>query len=51
VPGDRVVHRLFGQGLVLTVEETRGSTSVDVLFDRAGKKTLDLAFANLQRIS
>jgi DNA helicase II / ATP-dependent DNA helicase PcrA len=49
-PGDRVVHRLFGQGVVLKVEETKGSTSVVVSFDRVGKKTLDLAFAGLQRV-
>jgi DNA helicase-2/ATP-dependent DNA helicase PcrA len=49
-PGDRVVHRLFGPGLLLKVEATKGATSVEVLFDRVGKKTLDLAFAGLQRI-
>jgi hypothetical protein len=45
-----VVHRLFGQGVVLKVEEAKGSTSVVVSFDRVGKKTLDLAFAGLQRV-
>jgi DNA helicase-2/ATP-dependent DNA helicase PcrA len=49
-PGDRVLHRLFGEGTVLKVVEDKGATSVDVLFVRAGKKTLDLAFANLQKV-
>jgi DNA helicase-2/ATP-dependent DNA helicase PcrA len=49
-PGDRVVHRIFGPGLLLKVEATKDATSVEVLFDRVGKKTLDLAFAGLQRI-
>ena len=49
-PGDRVMHRLFGEGTVLRVAEDHGSTSVDVLFKSAGRKTLDLAFANLQKI-
>jgi DNA helicase II / ATP-dependent DNA helicase PcrA len=49
-PGDRVIHRLFGPGLLLKVEASRDATSVDVLFDKVGKKTLDLAFAGLQRI-
>ncbi len=49
-PGDKVMHRLFGEGTVLKLVEEKGSTSVDVLFVRAGKKTLDLAFANLQQI-
>ena len=49
-PGDRVIHRIFGPGLLLKVEATKDATSVEVLFDRVGKKTLDLAFAGLQRI-
>jgi DNA helicase-2/ATP-dependent DNA helicase PcrA len=49
-PGDKVLHRLFGEGTVLKISEDRSSTSVDVLFVRAGRKTLDLAFANLQKI-
>lgn len=49
-PGDRVMHRLFGDGTVLKVSEERGSTTVDVLFKTAGKKTLDLSFANLTKI-
>lgn len=49
-PGDRVMHRLFGDGTVLKVSEERGSTTVEVLFKTAGKKTLDLNFANLTKI-
>lgn len=51
-PGDRVMHRLFGTGLVLKVEPGKDSTTVQVLFDakQVGKKTLDLAFAGLQKI-
>ncbi|MGZ3678615.1 MAG: ATP-dependent helicase, partial [Ktedonobacterales bacterium] len=49
-PGDRVMHRLFGDGTVLKVSEERGSTTVEVLFKTAGKKTLDLSFANLTKI-
>jgi DNA helicase-2/ATP-dependent DNA helicase PcrA len=49
-PGDRVLHRLFGEGTVLRVIQEKGTTSAEVLFVKAGKKTLDLAFANLQKI-
>jgi DNA helicase-2/ATP-dependent DNA helicase PcrA len=49
-PGDRVMHRLFGDGTVLKVSDERGSTTVEVLFKTAGKKTLDLSFANLTKI-
>ncbi len=50
-PGDRVMHRLFGEGIVLKVSENAGSTTVVVTFNRAGKKELDAAFAKLQKIS
>ncbi|HEU5439637.1 MAG TPA: UvrD-helicase domain-containing protein [Ktedonobacterales bacterium] len=49
-PGDRVMHRLFGEGTVLKVAEGSASTTVDVLFKTAGKKTLDMAFAKLTKI-
>jgi DNA helicase-2/ATP-dependent DNA helicase PcrA len=50
VPGDKVIHRLFGRGIVLKVDATADATTVDVLFDTAGRKTLDLAFAKLEKI-
>jgi superfamily I DNA/RNA helicase len=49
-PGDRVMHRLFGEGVVLKVSDSGGATTVVVTFTRAGKKELDLAFAKLQKI-
>ncbi len=51
-PGTRVMHRLFGAGVVLHVFEEADSTSVEVLFENkaVGKKTLDVAFANLKPI-
>jgi hypothetical protein len=45
------MHRLFGAGLVLRIETAKDTTTVEILFDRVGKKTLDTAFAGLQRIS
>ena len=50
VPGDKVQHRLFGRGIVLKVDTVADSTTVAVLFDSAGRKTLDLAFARLEKI-
>ena len=49
-PGDRVIHRLFGRGLVLKVSADSGSQTVEVLFDTAGRKTLDVTFARLEKI-
>jgi DNA helicase-2/ATP-dependent DNA helicase PcrA len=48
--GDRVIHRLFGRGLVLKVTNDNGVQTADVLFDQVGKKTLDLNFARLEKI-
>jgi hypothetical protein len=44
------MHRLFGDGIVLRVSQEASSTTVEVLFTSKGKKTLDLSFANLQKI-
>ncbi len=49
-PGDKVMHRLFGRGLVLKVNASSDTTTVDVLFDTAGRKTLDLAYARLEKM-
>ncbi|HET9980363.1 MAG TPA: UvrD-helicase domain-containing protein [Ktedonobacterales bacterium] len=48
--GDRVIHRLFGRGLVLSVSDENGAQTAEVLFETAGKKTLDLNFARLEKI-
>ncbi|HEY7343349.1 MAG TPA: UvrD-helicase domain-containing protein [Ktedonobacterales bacterium] len=48
--GDRVIHRLFGRGLVLNITDDNGVQTADVLFDQVGKKTLDLNFARLEKI-
>jgi DNA helicase II / ATP-dependent DNA helicase PcrA len=50
VPGDRVMHRLFGEGTVLKVTTERGGTSIEVLFKSSGKKTLDPNFARLEKV-
>ena len=50
VEGDRVIHRLFGRGIVLNITDAGGVQTADVLFDQVGKKTLDLNFARLEKI-
>jgi tetratricopeptide (TPR) repeat protein len=49
-PGDRVDHRLFGKGVVLKVRQSADITTVEVLFDGRGRKSLDLAYAGLQKV-
>jgi len=46
--GQRVVHKKFGQGIVLNYEGTGDSARVQINFDNAGSKWLVLSFANLE---
>jgi DNA helicase-2/ATP-dependent DNA helicase PcrA len=51
-PGDRVLHHLFGQGVVLKSEMESGSEFVEVQFQgKHGKKRLSLDYARLERLS
>jgi superfamily I DNA/RNA helicase len=47
-PGDTVRHRIFGKGVVVKVIAERDATTVEVLFEKSGRKELDLSFANLE---
>ncbi|GER85642.1 DNA helicase [Thermogemmatispora aurantia] len=50
-PGDRVLHHLFGQGIVLKSELESGSEFVEVQFQgKHGKKRLSLDYARLERL-
>jgi hypothetical protein len=51
-PGDWVLHRILGPGQVMKVDESPDRVEVQVLFDAksVGKKTLDQAFARLQKL-
>jgi len=46
--GQRVMHKKFGQGIVLNYEGTGDSARVQINFDNAGSKWLVLSFANLE---
>lgn len=48
--GDRVRHATFGEGLVISVRDLPGAQEVKVAFEGKGVKTLDLAFAPLERL-
>jgi len=49
--GEKVRHRIFGEGVVLRSQLTSDSEIVEVLFPgKIGKKTLDLEFARLEKI-
>lgn len=50
--GDRVVHRVFGQGEVIRVyrDEVTENDKIEILFDTQGVKTLLLTHAKLERV-
>jgi DNA helicase-2/ATP-dependent DNA helicase PcrA len=50
-PGDRVQHRIYGAGTVVSSTRERDNLVVEVDFgERIGKKTLDVNFAKLEKI-
>ena len=50
--GDRVVHRVFGEGTVVRVyrDEVTENDKIEIAFDKTGTKTLLLTHAKLERI-
>ena len=50
--GDRVVHRVFGQGTVVRVyrDEVTENDKIEIHFDTQGTKTLLLTHAKLERV-
>ena len=51
-PGDRVMHRVFGEGTVQRVyhDEVTENDKVEIAFDKQGTKTLLLTHAKLEKI-
>ena len=49
-PGDRVKHRVFGEGDVLTASAMGGDTLLEINFDKVGSKKLMANFAGLKKI-
>jgi DNA helicase-2/ATP-dependent DNA helicase PcrA len=51
-PGERVLHHLFGEGIVLKSELESGTEFVEVQFQgRYGKKRLSMDYARLEKLS
>ncbi|NMA65704.1 MAG: DNA helicase PcrA [Clostridiaceae bacterium] len=48
--GDRVIHKKFGEGTVISKVEESGDNRLDILFDQYGKKRLMESFAKLKKI-
>jgi DNA helicase-2/ATP-dependent DNA helicase PcrA len=48
--GDRVRHHHFGEGTVVAVRQSAGTTRVTVEFNEAGRRELSLEYARLERL-
>ena len=48
--GDRVSHRVFGEGMVLSVTPMGGDHLVEIAFDKVGTKRIMATFAKLTKI-
>ena len=48
--GDRVSHKKFGTGLVLSVTPSNGDYQIEIMFDNVGTRNLMASFAKLTKI-
>lgn len=48
-PGDRVAHKTFGEGMILTAEKMGNDILLEIAFDKVGTKKLFSNFARLKR--
>jgi DNA helicase-2/ATP-dependent DNA helicase PcrA len=49
MPGDAVIHRVFGRGTVLSATDMGGDILYEIAFDKVGTKKVMATFARLQR--
>jgi len=48
--GDRVVHKKFGEGMIISAMPVGNDTKLEIAFDKVGTKTLLALYANLTKI-
>jgi DNA helicase-2/ATP-dependent DNA helicase PcrA len=47
--GERVRHKVFGEGLVLKVEDMPGDSLLEIAFDNVGTKKIMANFAKIDK--
>ena len=50
-PGDRVMHKKFGEGTIISVQQFGRDAKLEIQFDSVGRKQLMAVFAKLQKIN
>ena len=48
--GDRVLHKSFGEGVILSMEGEGDSARIQIHFDAVGTKWLVMSYANLEKL-
>ena len=48
--GDNVLHKAFGQGLVISAQPVGNDMLLEVAFDKVGTKKIMAKFANIQKV-
>ncbi len=48
--GDRVMHRIFGEGTVLSVNPKSNDTELEIAFDKVGTKRIMAKFAKMKKL-
>lgn len=49
-PGDKVMHKVFGVGMIITAKPMGNDTMLEVAFDKVGTKTLMANFCKMEKI-
>ncbi len=49
--GDKVTHKKFGEGMIITLEHKDGNTTATIAFENLGIKNLVLEFAPIEKIN
>lgn len=50
-PGERVAHKIFGEGTILSVTKMANDSMLEVAFEKVGTKKIMANFAKLQKLS
>ena len=48
--GERVMHKKFGEGMIVGITESGGDMMLEILFDNVGTRNLMASFARLKKL-
>ena len=48
--GDRVIHNIFGEGVVISAQKITNDSMLEIAFDKVGTKKIMANFAKIRKI-